>query len=648
MTSKQLTREEYSAELASLAGHLKSNNELGGFQRFWETPTDYQRWTMNNAFWDIVQQFPPLVAAAEKFQKRDGGGKWIWKIVSPQLMQSILGEEADRLAASLKELTTVDWSTRFTHRDRQFQEIEARMLAYSRYREFVAGLEAAGVTQYKTALTDHGFSAKELKELEKFIAGNAGEIDKARNPGPKEPLFEAPTAGNPPKFDDTEYTQYMRELRAKYADALESMTGSSGISLDETHVEKMMVTLDDFDYARISATLGAQKRWPPQDEHGLNAKTYELLATLPQAFARAFEGKTAKDIQESIQNSLQLLESSEASSRNWAFNTLRHLANLLRWLSQKIPIESQAFIDARTAIAREFDPRWAAMSAGPLHEKYMGQIKFSGSNALPLTDEWPEALNPAKDCIYAHVFLDKAIKDVATGNMLFIEAGDQRYQFDLQKLPGDSAYLCVSVLPENGRNPDLVRTLGRALLGAAGELEFVITPLGERAAVGTLKMKMTKADAAKVPARIEELAARADANRTAAAVLPENFTRAQKWPYKDEVLTPKKVKEAIETAWEHNRQEKIDVLHMRVNHYRPGYEWDLEVSPVQVPVARLAFSYIGIIYEHKGKVFAVEDGIQVRQFWKGHGQGYGDDLNILFWGAKPYQLPPEQVQRISK
>ncbi|KQT09379.1 hypothetical protein [Ramlibacter sp. Leaf400] len=648
MANKQLTREEYSAELASLADHLKSNHELGGFQRFWETPNDYQRWTMDNAFWDIVKQFPPLVAAAGKFQKPDGGGRWIWKIVSPELMQSIFGEEADRLAASLNELSTVDWSTRFTHRDRQFQEIEARMLAYRRYREFVAGLQAAGVTQYKTALTDHGLSARELKDLDTFIAGKAGDIDKARNPDAKEPLFEAPKAGRHPRFDDTEYTLYLRELGAKYRDVLESMTGSSGMSLDDTQVERMMAKLEDFDYAEVSATLGAQKRWPPQDEHGLNAKTYELLAKLPQAFARAFEEQTAKAIQDAIQNSLQLFKSSEASSRSWAFDRLRHLKNLLRWLSRKIPIESQAFIDARTAIAREFDPRWAAMSAGPLHEEYMGQIRFSDSNALPLTGEWPQTLNPARDCIYAHVFLDKAIKDVATGNMLFVEAGDQRYQFGLQALPGDSAYLCVSVLPENGRNPDLIRTLGKALLAATGELEFVVTPIVERSAVGTLRMKMSKADAARLPARIEELAAKADANRTAAAVLPESFAKGQKWPYKDEVLTPERVRAAIETAWAHNRGEEIDVLHMRVNHYRPGYEWDLEVGPLQVPVARLVFSYIGIVFQHKGKVFAVEDGIQVRQFWKGFGQGYGDDLNILFWGAKPFQLSPEQVQRIVK
>jgi len=645
MGIKQLTREEYAAELATLAGHLKGHNELGGFQRFWETPNDHQRWTMSEAFWDIVQQLPPLVAAAAKFQKPDGGGKWIWKIVSPPLMESIFGEEADRLAASLSELATVDWSTRFTHRDRQFQEIEARILAYRRYREFVAALEAAGVTQYRTALTDHGLSARELEAVERFIAGKSGEIGKARDPGAKAPLFEAPAEGRHPRFDDTGYTQYMKGLWAKYGDVLERMA-ASGVSLNETQAEKMVETLDDFDYAQISATLGRQKRWPPQDEHGLNAKVYELLATLPQAFGRAFEENSAKEIQESVRNCLELLGSSEASTRSWAFDRLRHLKNLLRWLSRKIPIDSQALVDARAAIAREFDPRWAAMSAGPLHEKYMGQVRFSASNALPLTDEWPEALNPARDFVYAHVFLDKAIKDVATGNLLMVEAGGQRYSFDVQKLPGDSAYLCISVLPENGRNPDLVRTLGKALLAAAGELEFVITPHVDRSAVGTLRMEMTAADVAKLPARIEALAARADANRTAAAAVPDAFTRVQKWPYQDAVLTPGKVREAIEAAWEHNRGEKIDVLHMRVNHYRPGHEWDVEVGPLQVPVARLAFSYIGMVFERGGKVFAVEDGIQVRQFWKGFGQGYGEDLNVLFWGAKPFELPPEQVRRV--
>lgn len=647
MANQQLTREEYAAELANLAGHLKGNHELGGFQRFWETPNDYQRWTMDDAFWDIVKQLPPLVAAAEKFQKPDGSGKWIWKIVSPQLMASIFGEEADRLASALTELITVDWSQRFTHRDRQFEEIEARMLAWRRYREFVAGLEAAGVTQYRTALTEHGISARELQAVEKFIAGKAGDIGKARHPAPKEPLFEVPKAGGPPRLDDTEYTRYMSELWTKYGDVLEQMA-RSGVSLNETQAGQAMEQLDDFDYAQIGATLGQQGRWPPQDEQGLNAKTYELLATLPQAVGRAFEANTAKEIQESVETSLQLLGSGEASTRSWAFDRLRHLRNLLRWLSRKIPIDSRAFVDARTAIAREFDPRWAAISAGPLHEKYMGQIRFSSSNALPLTDEWPQALNPARDFIYAHVFLDKAIKDVATGGMLMVEAGGQRYAFDLRKLPVDSAYLCVSVLPENGRNPDLVRTLGKALLAASGELEFVITPHVDRSAVGMLRIEMSAADAAKLPARIEALAARAEANRTAAAVLPEAFARPQTWPYKDRVLAPQKVRQAIEAAWEHNRGDRIDVLHMRVNHYRPGYEWDLEVGPLQVPVARLAFSYIGIVFEHGGKVFAVEDGIQLRQFWKGPGQGYGDDLNVLFWGAKPFELPAGQVRRIAR
>lgn len=647
MAKQQLTREEYAAELAALAGHLKGNHELGGFQRFWETPGDYQRWTMSEAFWDIVKQLPPLVAAAGKFQKPEGGGKWIWKIVSPQLMASIFGEEADRLASALNELATVDWSTRFTHRDRQFEEIEARILALRRYREFVAGLEAAGVTQYKTALTEHGISAKELQAVEKFIAGKAGDIEKARHPAPKEPLFEVPNAGRHPSFDDTEYTRYMSELWTEYGDVLEQMAGS-GMSLNEAQVEQAMERLENFDYGQISAILGQQRRWPPQDERGLNARTYELIAGLPQAVGRAFEANTAKEIHESIESSLQLLGSGEASTRSWAFDRMRHLKNLLRWLSRKIPIDSQAFVDARTAVAREFDPRWAAISAGPLHEKYMGQIRFSGSNALPLTGEWPQALNPARDFIYAHVFLDKAIKDVATGGMLMVEAGGQRYSFDVQKLPGDSAYLCVSVLPENGRNPDLVRTLGKALLAAPRELEFVITPHVDRSAVGVLRIEMSAADAAKLPARIEALAARADANRTASAVLPEAFARAQKWPYKDRVLAPQKVKEAIEAAWEHNRGDRIDVLHMRVNHYRPGYEWDLEVGPLQVPVARLAFSYLGIVFEHGGKVFAVEDGIQLRQFWKGPGQGYGDELNVLFWGAKPFELPREQVQRIAK
>ena len=174
MADQPLTKAEYSAELARLADHLKSHAELGGFLRLWQTTSDYQRWTMDDAGWAIVKRFPPLVAAAAEFRKPDGGGKWIWKIVSPELMDSVFGEEADRLAADLKELATVDWSTRFTRRERQLEEIEARLLAYSRYREFVAGLQAAGVTRYRTALTDHGMSADELKALEEFIAARTG------------------------------------------------------------------------------------------------------------------------------------------------------------------------------------------------------------------------------------------------------------------------------------------------------------------------------------------------------------------------------------------------------------------------------------------------------------------------------------------
>ena len=647
MAHPALTREAYAAELASLADHLKANHELGGFQRFWETAGDPQRWAMSPAFWDIVQQLPPLVAAAERFQKPEGSGKWIWKIVSPALMSGIFGEEADRLAASLNELATVDWSTRFTHRDRQFQEIDARVLAYRRYQAFVAALHAAGVTHYRTALTDHGLSPGQLEAVERFIAARAAQLDGAAGPAGKAPLFAEPSTGAPPAFGDAEYTRYMAQLRAKYQDVLAGLVGFGGMPLTGPAVQETMQALEDFDYAGIGATLGAQKRWPPPDEEGAGARMYELLATLPQAFAQAFERTTARDVRETLDNALALLASGEASTRGWAFDTLRQLDTVLRWLASKIPIESPAFAEARAAVAQAFGPRWAAMSAGPLHEKYKGQIRFSDSPSLPLADAWPQALNPARDFIYAHVFLDKAIRDIATGNMLFIEAGDQRYRFDLQALPGDSAYLCVSVLPENGRNPDLVRTLGKALLAAGGELAFAVTPIVERSAVGTLQLEMTRAEAARLPARIEELAARAAANRTAAAVLPEAFTRPQPWPYVDEVLAPQKVKAAIERAWEHDRGEAATVLHMRVNHWRPGREWDLEVSPLNVPVARLAFSYLGIVFEHQGKVFAIEDGIQVRQFWKGPGQGYGEDLDVLFWGAKPLQLPPEQVRRIA-
>lgn len=454
-----------------------------------------------------------------------------------------------------------------------------------------------------------------------------------------------------PKFDDTEYVAYLKQLHDKYVNALEEITGYDGLhhSLmrDESKIATLKEKLADFDYAEISATLGAQDRWPPKDDYMGSEQTYEFFGTLSQKLKESFDGKTTENFAMLLDEFAGHVKSG-GSMAGYGFNGLRLLKKTLDWLAEKFPqVDSERLSEMRAKVAREFDPRWATMSAGPLHDKYMGEIRFSSSNALPLFDEWPESLNPAKDYIYAHVFLDRAMKDIAMGDMLFIQAGNERYQFNLRFMPGDQAYVCLYILPESSRNPDLIRTMGKALLAADGELRFVFTPIVEESAVGTLKMKMTKAEAGKLAERIEELAKRAEANQTAANVLPEIFVKSQKWPYKDKALAQENVIAAIEEAWEYNSKEKIKVRHLRVNHYRPGWEWDLEVDPWERPTQRLTFSYVGMIYERDGKTFCVDDGIQFRQFPM-PGKGFSEDLNVLFWGVNPFELPPEQVKRIAK
>lgn len=93
-------------------------------------------------------------------------------------------------------------------------------------------------------------------------------------------------------------------------------------------------------------------------------------------------------------------------------------------------------------------------------------------------------------------------------------------------------------------------------------------------------------------------------------------------------------------------KQSITIKAMRVRYYRPGHEWDVEFDPLKRPVARLVFSYIGIVFEHDGRTFCVDDGIQLRQFWRGPGEGFGEDLNVLVWGGKPFELPPAQIKRV--
>ena len=285
------------------------------------------------------------------------------------------------------------------------------------------------------------------------------------------------------------------------------------------------------------------------------------------------------------------------------------------------------------------------------HEKRLKEIVFTNSPSMPASiEDIPESLNPAKEAVYGHVFLEQSLANL--GTMYFVTIGNERLQVSKKVL--NNPHLAYQVLqlfpdPSVGRDPALTRTFGTALQAAAdgGELLIEFSPDMTVRASGTLKFKMTAADIKKIPARTDELTAAAEANQTAEAVLPEVFVKAQEWPYKDKVLTPKNIKAAIETAWEYDSKQKITIKHMRVNHYRPGREWDQEMNPRKEPTARLTFSYIGIIYECDGKTFCVEDGIQLRQFYQLR-EGYGDDLNVLFWSAKPFALPPEQVKRIAK
>lgn len=645
-----MDKETYTKELASLYDYIRGG-EHHGFQAFWERPRDYERWAMAGrhtmGYWDVVKGLPPLIAAAEKHGRPDtGGGKWFWSLVSPEIMERIFGDEMKKVVEQFKDIMA---SVPEAHRGNYYEKVESFILAYKHLNEFAELLKAAGVTQYKTSLTDHGMSTKEVKALEKWLSEKEAEIEADRNPAPKESLFEAPKKGKYPKFDDTEYSEYLGELREKYSKPLDRLI-DYGLPLVDNHFEEMAEKLADFDFVEISATLGAQKRQPP-DENG--AKTYELYANLMQRISDRFAETTVADVDKALAENLKTLSDPVLKSMHgYAFDAIREIRRELSWLLTAFPaMDCPALVETRIKVAQAFDPRWALMSGGPLHEKLLKEIVFTRSPSMPTSvDDIPDSLNPAKEAVYGHVFFEQSLANL--GTMYFVMMGNERLQVSKKVL--NNPHLAYQVLqlfpdPSVGRDPALIRTFGTALQASAdsGELLVEFSPDMTVRASGTLKLKMTAADIKKIPARTDELAAAAEANQTAEAVLPEVFAKAQKWPYKDKVLAAENVKTAIETAWEYDSKQKIVIKHMRVNHYRPGREWDQEMNPRKEPIARLTFSYVGIIYEYDGKTFCVEDGIQLRQFYQLR-EGYGGDLNVLFWGAKPYALPPEQVKRIAK
>lgn len=648
----KMSQEAYEKQLAELHEYLKSDTPAKNFRRVWEDGRDYQHWIMSKPYWEVAMELPPLVIAAAKYGKPKGDGKWIWPVVEPARMEEIFGSVHDRFVEQLREMMAGAIDHHHTHESKRYEEFERRFLAYERYKEFKAALDAAGVTQYKTSLTEHGMSDKEIKQLEKFIKDKKAEIAAARGPVRKESAFKAPGKGKYPKFDDTDYANYIDDLRSRYSTSLEQLAGYSGIPLGESQVENMREMLADFDYSEISATLGAQERQPPEDDYGSRGKFYQLLADLPEKLAKSIAENTLPEVDNAIQANRSLLESSEPSTRAVGFKAIRHLKETLAWLSSKFPgMDAPALTEARTKIAQVYDPRWALMAGGPLHEKRMKQIVFTTSPSMPVSeDDVPESINPAKDPVYGHVFMEQALGNL--GTMYFVQLKDHYLQASKKVLSNaGSAWQVLQLFPdpEVGRDPDLIRAFGSALEAAAddGELAVEFKPDMTVHAAGTLKLKMSAADVKKLSKRTEELVAAAQANITAEAVLPDAFCKPQKWPYKDALLAQNKVKEAIAAAWEYNWKRKIDIKAVRVDPFPPGTEWIQEFDPLRRPIARLTSSYIGIVYEQDGKTHCVDSGIQLRQLYM-LGKGYGEDLNVLFWGVKPYELPPAQVKRLAK
>ncbi|HEX7046335.1 MAG TPA: hypothetical protein VF275_02015 [Gammaproteobacteria bacterium] len=652
MANKKLTSEAYSEELAALHEHIKATREVSEVLSAWKDYNGYKRWAMEKHYWDLVVEFPPLIAAAHEHGRPQGSGKYIWNAFGEETLEKVFGEDHDRFATQLKALMDKTQSNYYSQED-YYDDNYQHVLAYQRFQAFEASLIAHGVKQYKTALADHGLSAAEVKKIEAYLAKMEKEIGSFRNPAPKESLFEAPKKGKYPTFDDTEYTQYLGDVWSKYGKSLDSLK-TYGLPLSSSDFERVTAPLEGFDYAEICATLGAQKRFPPEDGQGSNVRTYELIAALPAAITTVFENKTLAGIEAEINTSTEYLKNAQGGMRSFGFNGLRDLKMALSWLSRRFPgIESEALEDAKAKVAAVYDPLWAVMSAGAVHEKHLGEIRFSSSPTLPPGDgDWPEALNPAKEAIYGHVFLNEAISNL--GTMYFVMMGEQRLQASKKVMSNpDSAYQVLQLFPDPsvGKDPDLVNTFGTALEAAVanGELKIEFSPDMKLAASGTLKLKMSKADAGKIKARTQELAAAAEANVTKEAVLPENFTRPFK-PYADPLLQYDNLVEAIEEAWSLNWQgKKIKVKHLRVNYYKgKAMEWTEELNPFRSPVARLTDSYVGMVYEgDDGRTYVAPDGIQFRQFHQ-RGKGYGTALNVLFWGVKPFALPPEQVERIAR
>lgn len=605
-----------------------------------------------DAQWQFVmREFPPLIDAALKFGRpaRFTNGRVVWSMIDPATLADRFKDDASRLAADFKRLLDDEWRKELEGRSDYQRLMDEFAKAFHRFNEF-SGMLADRLPQLEFALTSFGLSEEELKKLEQLV-GTLTAPAKPKEGKKSDCPFPPPGKGKYPKFDDAQLVDYIKSVKSKYESGLDALTGFGGIALADTAVERMRENLADFDYGEICATLGAQKRRPPAG-HGAD-DFYDLLAMLPQRVATNIDEHSAAEISERVRVNVDMLNRDDALAREEGFRGLRALYELLNWLNATIPgIPSRALADAREQLAREFEPRWAAVSGGPAHDLYLRRVVFTGSASVPQRDEQlPAELNPVKESVYAHVFLDRPLSAISTG-MLFLEVGDDRFIMQVSDFPNrDSAYLRLDLLPDAdvGKNPELIRFFGKALAAAGDELECVITPAGEKLAVGTLKVKLGKADAAKLDKRVEKLAEAAEENRTRDAVLPEIFTKPFK-PYKDKALALDKLVDAIEQAWERNTHgEKIDVLAVRVNHYKgPGKEWREEFNPFEEPVQRLTDSFVGIVFKTAdGRTCCVEDGIQFRQFYT-RGKGYVGDLDVLFWGLKPFALPAEQVKRLAK
>src|SRR5690606_40549072 len=58
-------------------------------------------------------------------------------------------------------------------------------------------------------------------------------------------------------------------------------------------------------------------------------------------------------------------------------------------LHDALPIlmECPELVAAREKVAHAYDPRWALMAGGPLHEKRMKQIVFTTSPSMPVSED---------------------------------------------------------------------------------------------------------------------------------------------------------------------------------------------------------------------------------------------------------------------